>query len=109
MLREKNLYHTSLNPLLINPQRPLPSEIAVVGAGTIGPDIGYYLKNSLPGITLYLVDVAEEPLKNAEKRIAGYVQEAVAKKKLKPANGEAILKNIVYTTDYDRLSGAAGW
>lgn len=48
--------------------------MAIVGAGTIGPDIGYYLKSALPDARLYLVDVIEEPLKNAEKpagRICG--------------------------------------
>ncbi len=51
----KNLYRTALNPLLIEPSRPLPDEIAVIGAGTIGP--GYRLlfekrlarKQTLPG------------------------------------------------------------
>ena len=36
----KNLYRSAFNPLLIEPANPLPSEIAVIGAGTIGPDIG---------------------------------------------------------------------
>ncbi|MBW1852025.1 MAG: hypothetical protein JRJ15_11450, partial [Deltaproteobacteria bacterium] len=69
MSKEKKLYPTSFNPLLIRPTRPLPKEVAVIGAGTIGPDIGYYLKSALPGIKLYLVDVAEEPLKASEKRL----------------------------------------
>ena len=51
------------NPLLLKPERPLPREVAMIGAGTIGPDIGYYLKSALPDIKLYLVDVIEEPLK----------------------------------------------
>ena len=79
--------------------------MAVIGAGTIGPDIGYYLKSALPDAKLYLVDVAEGPLANAEKRVAGYVQKAVENKKLKPENAEALLRNIFYTTDYERLSG----
>ena len=40
----KHLYCTALNPLLIEPARPMPDEIADIGAGTIGPDIGYYLR-----------------------------------------------------------------
>ena len=47
------------NPLLAAPARPLPRAVAIIGAGTIGPDIGYYLKSSLPGLKLYLVDVAQ--------------------------------------------------
>ncbi len=77
----KNLYRTALNPLLIEPFRPLPDEIAVIGAGTIGPDIGYYLKSAMPDSRLYLVDVVEKPLKQAEQRIAGYTEKAIDKKK----------------------------
>ena len=83
MEQVKKLYPSFFNPLFLKPKRPLPKEIAVIGAGTIGPDIGYYLKSALPGIRLYLVDVADEPLKKAEKRLAGYVQKALDMKKLK--------------------------
>jgi enoyl-CoA hydratase/3-hydroxyacyl-CoA dehydrogenase len=91
------------NPLLIEPKRPLPEQIAIIGAGTIGPDIGYYLKSALPAATLYLVDIAEEPLKNAEKRIIGYTEKAVEKKKMKPDKAEAVCKNNVFTTDYGQI------
>ena len=47
------------NPLVAAPTRPLPRRVAVIGAGSIGPDIGYYLKSALPGIELTLVDVAQ--------------------------------------------------
>ena len=59
---KKAPYQAYLNPLLAAPDRPLPAEIAIIGAGTIGPDIGYYLKSALPGIKLFLVDVAQKPL-----------------------------------------------
>lgn len=99
----KALYPNFYNPLLINPSRPLPKEIAVIGAGTIGPDIGYYLKSALPDITLYLVDVVEEPLLSAEKRLKGYVKKAIDRKKMKEDKAEAVLKNITYTKDYSRI------
>ena len=66
MAVEKKLYSSSCNPLLIQPARALPDEVAVIGAGTIGPDIGYYLKSAMPGCKLVLVDIAEEPLKQAQ-------------------------------------------
>ncbi len=100
----RNLYRTSFNPLFIQPGRPLPAAMAVIGAGTIGPDIGYYLKSALPNARLYFVDVIEEALKKAEKRLADYVKKAVEKKKLKPEKAEAILHNIVYTTDYEQVA-----
>jgi len=103
METEKRLYPTSYNPLLIKPTRPLPKEVAIIGAGTIGPDIGYYLKSALPHIKLYLVDVVEEPLKNAEKRLAGYMKKAVDRRKMNEDQARAVGENIFYTTDYNRI------
>ncbi|MEN8245476.1 MAG: 3-hydroxyacyl-CoA dehydrogenase/enoyl-CoA hydratase family protein [Thermodesulfobacteriota bacterium] len=103
MENEKQLYLTALNPLLIKTQRGLPGAIAVIGAGTIGPDIGYYLKSAMPGITLFLVDIDEQPLQKAEKRLAAYAQKAVDKRKMKPDKAVAVLKNIIYTQDYNDI------
>lgn len=99
----KKLYPSFFNPLFIKPPRPLPKEVAVIGAGTIGPDIAYYLKTALPNIKLYLVDVVEEPLRNAEKRLSGYVKKALDKKKMKEERAQAVLENIIYTQDYDQI------
>ena len=103
MNTEEKLYPTRFNPLLIDPDRPMPEKIAVIGAGTIGPDIGYYLKSALPNITLYLVDVVEKPLAAAEKRLKGYIQKAIDKKKMKPEMAHAVARNIVCTTDYGKI------
>jgi len=103
MNQKKTLYNTYRNPLLIRTSRPLPKEVAVIGAGTIGPDIGYYLKSALPDIKLFLVDVVEEPLKSAETRLSGYARKAVDRKKMKEEKAGAVLQNINYTTDYDRI------
>jgi enoyl-CoA hydratase/3-hydroxyacyl-CoA dehydrogenase len=100
---EQKLYPASRNPLCFKPSRALPTEIAIIGAGTIGPDIGYYFKAALPGIKLYLVDVVEEPLKKAEKRITGYVQKATEKRKMKEDQAQKVLENIMYTMDYDTI------
>jgi enoyl-CoA hydratase/3-hydroxyacyl-CoA dehydrogenase len=100
MSQDNPLYRTAFNPLLIQPDRPLPDEVAVIGAGTIGPDIGYYLKSAMPGCRLFLVDVIDDALKRAEKRITGYIEKGVAKKKMRPEKAAAVQQNIVYTTDY---------
>lgn len=105
MAQERKLYPSFRNPLCFKLDRPLPEEIAVIGAGTIGPDIGYYLKSGLPAIKLFLVDVVEEPLKNAEKRISGYIQKAVNRRKMTEDQAQAILSNITYTMDYERIKG----
>jgi len=104
MSTTKKLYQTSLNPLLIEPSRSLPDEIAVIGAGTIGPDIGYYLKSAMPDSKLYLVDVVEKPLELAQQRIAGYTDKAIDKKMMTPEKAAAVRKNIVYTTDYRQIN-----
>jgi enoyl-CoA hydratase/3-hydroxyacyl-CoA dehydrogenase len=103
MATENTLYRSAFNPLLIQADRPLPDEVAVIGAGTIGPDIGYYLKSAMPACRLILVDIAEDALKRAEKRIADYTQKAVDKKKMKPDKAEAVRANIDFTTDYDQI------
>ncbi|MBW2340657.1 MAG: enoyl-CoA hydratase/isomerase family protein [Deltaproteobacteria bacterium] len=100
---ERKLYPVSTNPLFFTPTRSLPQEIAVIGAGTIGPDIGYYLKSALPGIKLFLIDVVEEPLSRAEKRISGYVQKAKEKRKMKEDQAQRVLENIMYTMDYEHI------
>ena len=97
------LYPSSFNPFLIKPSRPLPNEIAIIGAGTIGPDIGYYLKSALPSVKLYLVDILEEALNNAEKRISAYVKKAIDKKKMTADKAKSVVNNIIYTTDYNLI------
>ena len=68
-----DLYPNYCNPLIAKPERPLPKVVAVIGAGTIGPDIGYYLKSSLPDSALYLVDIVEKLLKDAQERIEDFL------------------------------------
>src|SRR5512134_372970 len=93
------------NPLLQAPARPLPSRVAVIGAGTIGPDIGYYLKSALPGLDLVLVDVAQAALDRALARFADYAAKARARGKMTDAEAEAVTKGVRGTTDYDAIQG----
>ena len=99
----KDLYPSFQNPYLIRPTRGIPEEMAVLGAGHIGPDIAYSFRLAFPDKKLYLVDVVEEPLKRAQQRFEGYAQKGVERKKLRPEQVEGILGNIEYTTDYDKL------
>ncbi|GFE56305.1 3-hydroxyacyl-CoA dehydrogenase/enoyl-CoA hydratase family protein [Geobacter sp. AOG1] len=107
MTTGKKLYPSYFNPYLIKTSRPLPDEMAVIGAGHIGPDIAYYLRTGAPDKKLYLVDVAEEPLKKAEKRFQSYAQKGIDRKKMTPELAEQILANIVYTTDYNRIKNCS--
>src|SRR6516162_6384776 len=88
------------NPLLHKPSRPLPKRVVVIGAGTIGPDIGYYLKTALPDLSRRLVDVAQAPLDRALERFKSYAQKGVERGKLKPDQAEQVMQNLHVTLDY---------
>ena len=94
------------NPLLQAPARPLPKRIAVIGAGTIGPDIGYYLKSALPDLELVLVDVQQAALDRALARFGEYAGKARARGKMDDAQAAAVTRGITATTDYAAIRGA---
>lgn len=93
------------NPLLIRPRRPMPQRIGIVGAGTIGPDIGYYLASEVPQCRLVLLDVNPDALPKARARIAGYTEKGVKRGKLGVEKAAQILGNLTTTTSYDELRG----
>ena len=95
---------TTANPLLQTPSRPLPKHVAIIGAGTIGPDIGYYLKSALPQIRLTLVDVNQTAIDKALQRCQDYAKKAVAKGKMSEQHAAAVVANIASTTDYAQLA-----
>lgn len=98
--------HSFANPMLVSPGRPLPRCVAVVGAGTIGPDIGYYLKSSLPDLKLYLVDVSQEAVDRGVQRFHEYAKKAVARGKMEQAEARAMTENLVGTLDYSAIADA---
>lgn len=103
---QTKFYPSGFNPLLKNPDRQLPKVVAVIGAGTIGPDIGYYLKSALSDIKLFLVDISQSQLEKAKKRLQGYTQKAVEKRKMTEEKAAKVLNNIFYTTDYADIKEA---
>ena len=94
------------NPLLAAPSRPLPRSVAVIGAGTIGPDIGYYLKSALPDLKLTLVDVSQAALDRALQRFHDYADKAVARGKMSEAEARAVTANLAGTLDYGDIADA---
>jgi enoyl-CoA hydratase/3-hydroxyacyl-CoA dehydrogenase len=84
----------------------MPARVAVIGAGTIGPDIGYYLKSALPDLDLVLVDVAQGALDRALARFGEYASKAVARGKLTEAQAAAVTRGVRGTTDYEAIRGA---
>jgi enoyl-CoA hydratase / 3-hydroxyacyl-CoA dehydrogenase len=105
-MADSALYPGFKNPLLGSPRKALPKHVAIVGAGTIGPDIGYYLKAAMPDITLTLVDVVEKPLEASKARYEEYAGKAVKRGKMKPEAAEKVLANIIFSTDYDAIKTA---
>ena len=93
------------NPLVAAPTRPLPRHVAIIGAGSIGPDIGYYLKSALPGIELTLVDVAQAPIDAALKRLSDYAQKAGARGRMSADESAAVMRGVRGTVDYDAIRG----
>src|SRR5262249_37100544 len=94
------------NPLVRRPSRALPRSVAVVGAGTIGPDIAYYLKSAIPDLALTLVDVAQAPLDRALQRFAEYTGKAVERGKMTVSQAEKVRENLRVTVDYEAVRDA---
>ena len=99
---------TLQNPLLRKSSRPLPRSVVVVGAGTIGPDIGYYLKSTLPDLKLYLLDISQAALDRAMQRFTDYAEKAVARRKMSASEAEQVRANVHATTDYE-VARDADW
>jgi len=93
------------NPLLETPSRKLPHRVAVIGAGTIGPDIGYYLKNALPDLELVLVDVDQKAIDRALQRFGDYSKKAVARGKMTEAQAAAVSRGVNGSLDYAAIRG----
>jgi len=93
------------NPLLDAPKRALPKRVAVIGAGTIGPDIGYYLKSALPELELILVDVAQPAIDRALARFQEYSKKAVARGKMSEAQAASVTRGVTGTLQYDAMRG----
>jgi enoyl-CoA hydratase/3-hydroxyacyl-CoA dehydrogenase len=91
---------TLQNPLLRKSSRPLPRCVVVVGAGTIGPDIGYYLKFALPDLKLFLLDISQAALDRAMQRFTDYTEKAVARRKMSAGEADKVRANVHATTDY---------
>lgn len=98
------MMHKANNPMLIKPARPMPQTVGIIGAGTIGPDIGYYLKSEIPGLHLVLVDVRQEALDAAVERFHAYADKGLSRGKLTREQADDVRKHILPTLDYKALA-----
>lgn len=93
------------NPALIRSSQPFPRSVGVIGAGTIGPDIAYYLASEIPGLELVLVDIAPAALARAQDRVYGHVEKGVQRKKISAERAASVRAGLSLTTDYGALAG----
>ncbi|HRI18578.1 MAG TPA: 3-hydroxyacyl-CoA dehydrogenase NAD-binding domain-containing protein, partial [Burkholderiaceae bacterium] len=99
-----NLPTLPANPMLAAPARAQPRHVGVIGAGTIGPDIAYYLLGAVPGLELSLIDIRQSAVDAALARLAEYRDKAVARGKLAPAAAQVLLDGLSGGTDYAALA-----
>ena len=92
------------NPLLEVPARPLPRHVGIIGAGSIGPDIAYYLLSTGLPLRVTLLDIHQPAIDAALARLRGYADKAVARGKLGAQAATAMQGAIAGSTDYDALA-----
>lgn len=83
-------------------------KIGVVGSGNIGPDIALYFSKVLHGhgVSVIVVDIAEEALKSGEARVKGKVSRGVKTGAFQKDEADSMIANISWTTEYSQLKGA---
>jgi len=83
-------------------------KIGVIGSGNIGPDIALHFSQNLYsyGVPVVVVDILQAALDAGSKKAESKVAKAVEKKIFKKEESDAIFQNIIFTTDYGKLSDA---
>jgi enoyl-CoA hydratase/3-hydroxyacyl-CoA dehydrogenase len=83
-------------------------KIGVIGSGNIGPDIALHFSQNLYsyGVPVVVVDILQAALDSGAKKAESKVNKTVEKKIYKKEEGDAIFRNILFTTDYGKLSDA---
>ena len=83
-------------------------KIGVIGSGNIGPDIALHFSQNLYsyGVPVVVVDILQTALDSGSKKAESKMAKAVEKKIFKKEETDAIFRNILFTTDYGKLSDA---
>src|SRR5262245_12546393 len=77
-------------------------KVAVIGSGSIGPDLAYGFVSALQrtgGARVYLVDIRKEALEAGVARIQGYIDKGVARGKLSGKAAAAMREVLVPTLE----------
>jgi enoyl-CoA hydratase/3-hydroxyacyl-CoA dehydrogenase len=78
--------------------------VGVIGAGTIGPDIGYYLLSEIPGLRLVLLDIDPAALERSRIRLRGYSEKLVQRGRMHAERAGKLDANLATTLDYAALA-----
>ena len=83
-------------------------KIGVIGSGNIGPDIALHFSQNLYayGVPVVVVDIVQAALDAGSKKAESKMAKAAEKKIFKKDVADAIFKNMLFTTDYGKLSDA---
>ena len=83
-------------------------KIGVIGSGNIGPDVALHFSQNLHsyGVSIVVVDIAQAALDAGFKKVESKMAKAVEKRAYKKEEADAIIKNMLFTTDYEKISNA---
>jgi len=83
-------------------------KIGVIGSGNIGPDIALHFSQNLYsyGVPVVVVDIVQAALDAGSKKAESKMAKAAEKKIFKKEVADAIFKNILFTTDYEKIADA---
>jgi len=83
-------------------------KIGVIGSGNIGPDIALHFSQNLYsyGVPVVVVDIAQAALDSGSKKAASKMAKAAERGTFKKEVADAIVKNMIFTTDYGKLADA---
>jgi enoyl-CoA hydratase/3-hydroxyacyl-CoA dehydrogenase len=83
-------------------------KVGVIGSGNIGPDIALHFSQNLHsyGVPIVVVDIVQAALDAGSKKAESKMAKATEKKIYKKEEADAIFRNILFTTDYGKLTDA---
>ena len=83
-------------------------KVGVIGSGNIGPDIALHFSQTLHayGVPVVVVDIVQAALDAGSKKAESKMMKAAEKKIFKKEEADAIFQNMIFTTDYGKLSDA---
>lgn len=81
-------------------------KVGVIGSGNIGPDIALHFSQNLfsYNVPVIIVDILQSALDAGLKKAESKMAKAVEKNIFKKEDSDSIIKNMIFTTDYGKLS-----